>query len=357
LYSVQAANPTKAFAGNLNNGSLNSPLTYSSIVDSLKGFNLIGNPYPSSIDWKAASGWTRDKLAVTGGGYDMWIWNQAASNYGVYNSADGDDLGTNSVTRYIAPMQGFFVRAASAGNLVMTNNTRVHDGAGNWFKGSAQEYNSFSLSVQSDAGSGSDEIKLGFDFPENENGAQKLFSTVLTAPSLYLPQQSENLSIRYLTSTGENPRVPVNFTPGQDGEYTITCNFNPARIETVMLQDRKTQSIQNIKIEPTYHFKALKTDAADRFVLYFGTDNMGGDYELPARIYTAGSALLIDMTLINSKTTVLIYDALGRVLLKDELQGLTQHSLSLKSPPQILIIQLRNQQGSITRKLFYQNNY
>jgi len=357
LYSVQDTTSVKEFAGNLNNGSLNYPLTYSSTVDSLKGFNLVGNPYPSSIDWKAAAGWTRTMLQATGGGYDIWIWNQAENNYGVYNSNDAGDQGTNSVSRYIAPMQGYFVRTSADGNLSMNNSIRVHEGAANWFKNSVPENNSFCLRVISDAGLGSDEIKLGFDYAENENGAKKLFSNVVTAPSLYMTEKAENLSIRYLTNTDENTRVPVNFTPGMDGNYTITCNFDPYRFETVKLLDQKIQKIQDIKSDVTYNFKASKTDAANRFILYFGADKNGSNYELPARIFTDGANLNIDLTLVNSETTILIYDALGRVLLKKDLQGLVEHKLGIKVPPQILLIQLQNQQGSISRKVFYQNNY
>jgi hypothetical protein len=132
LYSVQAANPTKEFVGNLNNGPLGYELTFSSTDTSLKGFNLVGNPYPSSIDWGAASGWIRTGLNSSGGGNDMWCWNTTANNYGVYNSADADGEGTNSVTRTIAPMQGYFVQAAGAGNLSMNIDVRVPGGAGNY---------------------------------------------------------------------------------------------------------------------------------------------------------------------------------------------------------------------------------
>ena len=106
LYSVQASNPTNQFAGNLNNGNVSYAVTKNSTADPLLiGFNLIGNPYPSSIDWKASSGWTRSNLVDSGGGYDMWIWNPATNNYGVYNSLAS--TGTNGISNFIAPMQGF----------------------------------------------------------------------------------------------------------------------------------------------------------------------------------------------------------------------------------------------------------
>jgi alginate O-acetyltransferase complex protein AlgI len=52
------------FSGTLNTGDIATPmLTYSGSAQ--KGANLIGNPYPSSINWKA-SGWTRSNLLNSG---------------------------------------------------------------------------------------------------------------------------------------------------------------------------------------------------------------------------------------------------------------------------------------------------
>jgi hypothetical protein len=65
----------KEFVGLLNNGNVSFPITNtSSSADAVvRGFNF--NPYPSSIDWKSGTGWLRTDLVVSGGGYDMWIWN------------------------------------------------------------------------------------------------------------------------------------------------------------------------------------------------------------------------------------------------------------------------------------------
>jgi hypothetical protein len=186
LYSVQASNPTKEFAGNLNNGSVTYEFTIDGSADvTLQGFNLIGNPYPSSIDWKAASGWTRTNLLTSGSGYDMWIWNPTANNYGVFNSAGVLGSGTNDITQYIAPMQGFFVRAASSENLVFTNSVRVHDEASNWK--SAIVWDKVKIRIESNAGNGYDEVLLQFGAAVNQPGAAKLFSPDKSAPSMFIP--------------------------------------------------------------------------------------------------------------------------------------------------------------------------
>jgi len=352
LYSVQATNPTKEFAGNLNNGFVSHGLTASSSDVNLKGFNLVGNPYPSSIDWQAASGWTRNNLVSSGGGYDMWIWNPTANNYGVYNSATGN--GTNDITRYIAPMQGYFVKAASAGNLSMDNTVRVHNGAMNW-KSAEINPDMLSIIVQSAADNGFDEVRLLFGYAANQSGTTKLFSQVITAPSLYLTSGSKNYSVQYLTDTTENPLVPLIFKPGRDGNYTLKCNFDVDKFKIVMLEDRQTQTIQNIKIVQTYNFKALKTDNANRFVLHFGSDLKHIDNEFPAKIYTDGSNLIIDLLSVSTETDAFVYDIMGRKLLQRKLQGETQHTLNFKTGTQIIIVQLKNKHGSICRKLFCNN--
>ncbi len=353
LYAVQATNPTKEFIGNLNNGSQNFTLTIDG-VDSvnLVGFNLVGNPYPSSIDWQAASGWTRSNLVSSGSGYDMWIYNETAGNYGVCNSATGS--GTNGVTRYIAPMQGFFVRAVSAGNISMDNAVRVHNGAGTWLKNTKVDYPTMlSIVVQSETDYSFDEARILFGHSANQSGAAKLFSPVYTAPSLFMPSGGEYCSVRYLTNVADNPMAPVMFKPGQNGNYVLKCNFDVNKFETVMLEDRITHYIQNMKARNTYSFQSSTSDDASRFILHFGPDNSAHYDELPARIYTDGTQLIIDLSLIAKETEALVYDAMGRLLLQKTLQGATQHKLSISVKPQIFIVHLRNQQGNISRKLFY----
>lgn len=352
LYSVQATNPTKEFAGYLNNGPLDYPITFSSTDASLKGFCLVGNPYPSSIDWEASSGWTRTNLVSSGGGYDMWIWNPTANNYGVCNSFTG--IATNGVTRYIAPMQGFFVRAVSAGNLSLDNTVRVFNGASSWLKSQARDdNNNVSLSVNSDEGFGSDEILLGFGYPENENGAMKLFSRVSSAPSLFIASASNYLSVRYLTTPEENAVVPLMFKSGMNGYFTISANFNPSNFETLMLEDRKVHYFQNLKERNTYSYHSSTSDAANRFVLYFGPIKNHSDIGFPARIYTDGFQLIVDLTLVSKETDILVYDLMGRLLLHKKLKGEIQHKLNLNANTQIIVVSLTNPDGSLCQKVFW----
>ena len=354
LYSVQAANPVKQFTGSLNNGNQSFPLTANSTNLSLTGFNLVGNPYPSSVDWQAATGWSRSSLKTSNGGYDMWIWNPVTNNYGVINSAGG--TGTNGVSRYIAPTQGFFVRAESNGNLDLSNSLRVQNGAGLWLKkGNASEGNMINISVNSAAGVGSDEVQLILGSKQNEPGAMKLFSPVLTAPSLYMSVQEENFTVRYFTDTVDNPVVPVMFKPGKDGEFTLKCTFDIYQYETLILEDRQLHKFLDLKSENEYKFNSSKTDVQSRFILHFTAVKNSEPIEQPASVYTSENQLIVDLTAISAETEALVYDLTGRILLQTTLHGETYNSLNLNSKTQILIVCLRNQMGVVRRKLMWVN--
>lgn len=337
LYSVQATNPTNEFKGNLNNGTISYPITANNTTDPLlKGFNLIGNPYPSSIDWKA-TGWTRANLLDSGGGYDMWIWNPATNNYGVFNSAD--NVGTNGITQHIAPMQGFFVRAASNANISMTNNIRVHTGASNWMKPSRNNdfTSNIKVKISSEEGLGSDEVLLQFGHFSNELGAAKLFSTIKTAPSAYLNVGKDELSVRYLTDTIDNPFVPIMFKPGKDGDYSLNIDFEYGSFEYLLLEDKQTKKIHNLLDKPIYKFNGSLKDDFDRFILHF-TPKSEVETELSSHIYYNGNEIVVDLTSIKTKTEVKIVDMLGRLILNKTVDGNRIHRFSISKTNQILIV-------------------
>jgi hypothetical protein len=354
LYSVQAANPTNQFAGNLNNGTVSYAVTKNSSSDPLLiGFNLIGNPYPSTIDWKASSGWTRSNLVDSGGGYDMWIWNPATSNYGVYNSLAA--TGTNGISNFIAPMQGFFVRADSNASINMTNDIRVHTGASNWFKTihnkNYENPENIKIKISSQSGLGSDEVLLQFGASSNQAGAAKLYSTIKTAPSAYLTSEEGELTVRYLTNTTNNPIVPLAFKPGSNGNYTVSINFDTANYDFVLLEDTKTKIKHDLKDNPIYDFNASVEDVSDRFLLHFEEVPIG-DNTLPIRIYYNGNKIVFDVSLIPNETTITIFDTLGRSILEKKIRGKMIHYLPFKNKNQVFIAKAVSNGLSFISKIF-----
>jgi hypothetical protein len=267
-------------------------------------------------------------LSLNGGGYYIWTWSTTANNYGVYNSADADGIGTNNVTQYIAPMQAFYVQAASAGTFTFQNAGRVHDGASVWLKSS--QLNSAGqnvrLSVVSPAGS--DEIKFGFGYAANESGARKLFSPVLTAPSLYMNCGGTGYTIRYLTDTIANKYVPVNFKAGEAGTYTLKCNYDPSTLGTIFLEDRQTGAIFDFSNGESYTYLASVTDSPERFVLHFGAVTQVGT-DVHPNVWISAGVLHVYLENMIGDYTVRVSDLQGRLVMTKKMSGSEQSSVSL----------------------------
>jgi hypothetical protein len=352
LYSVQQLNPTFDFKGTLNNGTISYPLTANSISDeSLIGFNLIGNPYPSAIDWKASSGWTRSNLLDSGGGYDMWIWNPTANNYGVFNSIG--TTGTNNVTQYIPSTQGFFVRAETNANITMTNDLRLNTSSNYWMKtGSNNEVSNLKVKIQSESGLGYDEVLFQFGHLNSTPGATKLFSSVKTAPSVFTKMDLDKLSIKYLTNTMQNPSVPLSFIPGADGNYKLNINLKENNFEYLILEDKIEKNLHNLLEEPEYTFYGSVNNHSDRFILHFTSKNLViEDDRIEAPIYYNGAYIVVDLSSVKNNTEVEVYTILGKRLVSKSLKGKRAHTLSISSKKQLYIVTLKNEKKTKIKKI------
>ncbi len=350
MIAYQASNPTKTFAGNLNNGSTSIAITRSG-TSTYVGSNLVGNPYSSSIDWKADPGWTRTNLVSNGSGYDLYIWNQTVDNYGVYNSASVTDAGTNSASRYIGPMQGFIVAASGSGNLIMDNNVRVHNNAGTWLKNTETESNTIRIKALSENGYGSDEAIVEYGHAGNTGGAEKMFSFVETAPSVYLPKDNTDYSISFLKSVTDTYLVPLNFKAGADGTYRMEFTFDPSAFTMAELEDHSTGMRQNLKESTVYSFSSGTTDAADRFTIHFGAVGINEDEAAgQLRAYVYNNNLYIENEA--AKAILQLFDLKGRLIESVSFNetGLICHPLQI--PAGLYVVRLQTETSVKTAKVF-----
>lgn len=96
---------TLSVDGDPHTGTITAPVSLtpseSGYNETDDGWNLVGNPYNTTIDWDAGSGWTRDGLDDT-----MYIYDPETQDYLSWNGSSGTlDDGT------IEAWQGFWVKA------------------------------------------------------------------------------------------------------------------------------------------------------------------------------------------------------------------------------------------------------
>ncbi|MCK5839735.1 MAG: hypothetical protein KAG99_07790, partial [Bacteroidales bacterium] len=112
---MEGGSETVTFEGVLNNGNLHiEGLTFTgpgipNYNPDYAGYNLIGNPYPSAIDW--------DHQSITKTSLDnaIYFWNPLNNGYSAY--VDGVGNNPETTNSIIPPMQGFFVRVDAIGHI------------------------------------------------------------------------------------------------------------------------------------------------------------------------------------------------------------------------------------------------
>jgi trimeric autotransporter adhesin len=98
-----------SYTGPINQGTVNVNLSYTDNGDSdvFTGSNLVGNPYPSVIDWHAVQSASTANIDSK-----IYVIKQDGA-FAIYNSSNGTS--TNFGTRYIMPGQAFYVQALASG--------------------------------------------------------------------------------------------------------------------------------------------------------------------------------------------------------------------------------------------------
>jgi hypothetical protein len=334
---------TKSFSGNLNTGSINIPLTYTAGL--YGGWNFIANPYPSAINWNAASGWNRTILADADiNEKAIWIWNPQTANYGAYISNAA--LGTNNVGRCIASAQGFWVKTDNTGILSMNDEVREHADQV-FLKSTTTAADMLRLSVSGTANSFSDELIVKFENQHNGGGAEKMFSMEAKAPAIYSTKLNKAWSINLFTTVADHPVIPIGFKPGVNGNYFISA-LGAESFGSVVLEDLKTATQQLLSAQPSYSFNAQTTDEPNRFLLHFTATAIQEVSGRIAEIWYANHTVSI-FNPWEGETRLLVYDVAGKLI--ESFSVMTGNAVyNCRLAKAVYIFKLQNSQHQFVKK-------
>ncbi len=277
------------------------------------GFNLLGNPFPSALDWDS-SGW--DTTNISG---SIWVWNPQTSNYMYRNSqAQG------SLTDGIIPRgQAFFIRAKS-NNMYFSipSSARVHSHV-NYYKNSVEADNPYAI-VSCTKNDMKDEVWISFSDKATDNyddgyDVEKLFS-LAEAPQVWFSENNLDLSILSLPPLANERVVSLHFNAGPSGTQHLKLD-KTALMEDIdiFLEDLETANTINFKEHPDYTFAATSNQDPARFRLHFVNNAFGLGEENQAdvtAIYALKGSIFVkrDEKYAGEKMSVEIYDMLGRLV-------------------------------------------
>ncbi|OAN64105.1 hypothetical protein A8B79_14010 [Balneola sp. EhC07] len=245
------------------------PLSYTEgAISNLNGINLISNPSFSTLNWEEIT-----KTNTTG---IYYVWDGANGHYDAYQTGVG---GTNSATKYIAPFQGFYVKATAVSAELNIDSTAIASTDTVAYKVNAKN-EIFSLLLHLENKNGlSDELRLvvreeahieydEFDAPEFGSFAESFLniSSQLDSINLVIDSrpyaeilsfdlalEAQNTSGQTSLSIAEN-KLPENWT------IELVNTVTEERFD--LTQEEVSLSISETNAKPSSEPKKLRTKSS-----------------------------------------------------------------------------------------------
>ncbi|MBH8557764.1 T9SS type A sorting domain-containing protein [Hymenobacter negativus] len=333
-YTVNAPNTALIdFVGTLNNGPVASG-TLNRGTDAAAGWHLLGNPYPSPLDWSTVTPAQRPGMDAA-----IYVFESAGQYGGTYRaSVNGVGGNANSPQPIVVSSQGYFVRVASgqaSGQVNLDNPNRVTTfGAQPSFgRGTADTRPQVALTLQ--GASVADAAYVYFQAGATAGKDVEFDATKLpNSHGLNLTSLAggEALAINGLPVLGTaTVLVPLNVAAPQAGSYSLTADAlaNLAGT-TVTLIDALSGTRTVLNVNSTYAFSLSSTTATGRFALEFRP--AGALATTPAQALAAqvqlfpnpaSSSFRVQLPVLGSKAVVAatLTNALGQTVLSRSLSA------------------------------------
>ena len=323
--------------GKLNNGSFTHDVTYNE-NPFCKGYNLVGNPYQSYLDF--------DVFAETNGldGYVIMDEDQAdeqgknAYLYYAKNSTTDPDL------QFINMHQGFFIKVNENQTLTFTNDMRsLTANEGTHFRNESKKaYPYLRLFVSEDEGYG-DYTTIEFNRPEL-GGGEKF--TDLRAGNAQIFVHHGETSYSTLFATNDIKEVAVRFNTLANANFTMSWKFSEGDFNEMYLIDNLTGQKIDMLSHNEYKFEGHVSDYASRFKVVFATNGIDEETDEPDIF-----AFQMDGKLIVNGTGICqMFDVTGRLVFATELSDV-QNALALPKTGGVYMLRLVNGNTAKVQKI------
>jgi hypothetical protein len=314
---------TKTFTGSINASDLSvTGLTFTG-SSSYAGWQLLGNPFSSAINWNNGN-WALNNVDA-----NAQIWNEANASYTV--------ILPNEV---IPAMNGFMVHASqNNASLTIPASARAHSNV-NWYK-SENNAERLVLTAFDIEGQTAQSTIIRFDANATKGYDSNFDSHFLAglAPMFYSISPEYKLALNTLPQLNGSLSIPLGFEKNGSNEFTIELTETISG-QAVYMTDLKTSETVNLT-ENSYTYSSAEGDNVNRFLLHFallGVDEPETQNGMKAWAYDGQLYLLSP-----EPGEVTIYDLRGRKLsgFRSDTSDLQNHPLNLPSGVYIISFQGR----------------
>ena len=327
-FGTSSAPQTIELIGEVNNGPISSGQLENNHREYTKGFHLVGNPYPSPIDWNAANGWTRDNIDDGIYFFTASDDNQYTGTYTAFvnDISTGDSNVDGSSENIIPSMQGFFIKVSDSdiqdlvtGSFGMDNNVRITNFEQEFYRSQLPEQKSLlRLEAGFKGANRKDAMVIYFSTYatpnfEKEMDAHKLMNTDPAVPSFYnITTDKKELAINAIPfpESRSYKKIPIGIKADQDGPMHInlasienlSSNFN------VYLIDHTKSIGQNLNKDPEYTFNIKAGTHNSRFELMFSEEEVPSPaiaFNEPFDVKVENGNVVIELNLEESQQGIL----------------------------------------------------
>lgn len=384
------------FVGAINNGVITTPINCTSCTATTNGFNLIGNPYPSNLDFSLLQSANSSLIYNT---YYVWTNNsynpamQGSSypgsgiinNYSVYTALGGlaapygfTGLGTNNPVntndplgtptcpscmvpnKFIKVGQGFIVKAKTAGTLTFNNSMRSTDASSLFFNKNSNakeaEIDRFWISLQTPldfvspillgyASGATNDYELDYDAELLSEGSDSFYSLLNT--------QKLAIQGRYPFTTSDVIPLGANFYT--TGTYVIRLDDKDgifANGQAIYLKDKLLNTTVNLQ-DGNYTFTTNVTGAVlNRFeILYNYTGTLGTDTQIKKEllVYKQGNYFVIESP--DVMNVIRLYDASGNLITERKPKSKTTRIETIRLINGVYVIDIDTTNKKYTKKV------
>jgi hypothetical protein len=358
--ATSSAGQTLEFTGTVATTTVTKTITIGSANDGTEAWNLIGNPFPSYLDFDAF--FTENKSEFEAPSFEaIYGYNATAARWTIWNQATIDDT---SETEYIAPGQGFFVKSKTGGGTVsFTPAMRTTAGSDDFILGRSANSVSVArtdINLESDGkdfntiiyfnSNATRGMDPGYDASAYLGNANGIFTQLVEGNT------GIELAIQTLAYNDYNDVVvPVGVKANQGQQITFGLGTNTLPEGTkVYLDDTVANTVTELTLTDYIVTPANELNGTGRFFLRFESNALSNpEVALDGlSIFTENKTIVVAGQL-DTATTARVYDLQGRLVITQDLNtSLVQQRIEASAlSTGIYIVELSDAMATKTQKV------
>ncbi len=317
----------------------------------LTGYNLLGNPYHSYLDFNEFANVNKNSIWGDVGYKAYIIYNADNNRFEEYlvdeNGVSFSQHAALTTTRYIHPHQGFFVVKKTSGDsqVTFTNAMRSITGTST-FRDVQPTYPLVNLFCTDSDGKKEVSV-IEFNRPEM-SGSLKMKEMLNSKGDLYIRWDGEDFGSMFLDHT---PSVlPVWFKAAEQGVFTLSWNTANATFGHLHIIDNLTGADIDCLSTDSYTFESRPSDSKARFRLVMNPLGIEEDESETAQeenfAFFNGNELVV-----TGKGELTLTNLNGQVLATETLDGEQNHISLPKTTAGMYLLRLTNAKNVKIQKI------